>query len=78
MTYTTQIVYQGEWREDQKHGKGKEENLNNNETFDGEWKYGKLTGKGRMNYQTGDNYEGEFNGHIVRFFKTNFIERRLW
>lgn len=68
MTYTSRIVYQGEWRNDQKHGKGNEENLNNNETFDGDWKYGKLTGKGVMNYQTGDVYEGEFNGHIVSFF----------
>lgn len=77
MTYTSQIVYQGEWREDLKHGKGNEENLNNNETFEGEWKYGKLTGKGKMNYQTGDIYVGEFNGHIVIFFNLFFREKAM-
>ena len=81
LTYTSSIVYQGEWFNDLKHGKGKEENLKNGETFEGEWKYGKLTGKGKMVYQTGDIYEGEFNGQIVLFFifnNTDCLERGVW
>jgi len=46
MKYTNGRLYEGEWENDQRHGRGYERYPNGN-IYQGEFQYGKAHGKGR-------------------------------
>lgn len=48
--------YEGEWKDDQKHGKGKY--TCKEFSYDGEWVDGYMCGKGTYTYENGDKYVG--------------------
>ena len=50
-------MYEGEWKGDQKHGKGVFK-FPNGETYEGDFVDGWLTGSGTMEYQDGTKYIG--------------------
>ncbi|XP_029371077.1 MORN repeat-containing protein 3 isoform X2 [Echeneis naucrates] len=63
--------YNGEWRDNKKHGKGLQLWKKSGATYNGKWKNGKRdgygewseglrSGWGRMYYESGDTYEGEW------------------
>eukprot|EP00747_Dinoflagellata_sp_TGD_P055085 gnl/TRDRNA2_/TRDRNA2_149349_c1_seq2.p1 gnl/TRDRNA2_/TRDRNA2_149349_c1~~gnl/TRDRNA2_/TRDRNA2_149349_c1_seq2.p1 ORF type:complete len:239 (-),score=42.63 gnl/TRDRNA2_/TRDRNA2_149349_c1_seq2:28-744(-) len=54
--------YEGQWRSDQPHGKGRQ-TWSNGRVYEGEFAYGKFSGFGRMVWQTNGGpmiYEGEY------------------
>eukprot|EP01102_Stenamoeba_stenopodia_P014619 TRINITY_DN487_c0_g1_i3.p1 TRINITY_DN487_c0_g1~~TRINITY_DN487_c0_g1_i3.p1 ORF type:complete len:714 (+),score=189.35 TRINITY_DN487_c0_g1_i3:267-2408(+) len=50
--------YEGEWKSNMFHGKGRLENMNG--VYDGDWIEDIKQGKGRMAYVNGDEYDGEW------------------
>merc|ERR1712232_503307 len=57
--------YDGQWCQDYQHGKGLQ-NWSDGRVYDGEFAYGKLSGFGRMTWDTGSGlmrYEGEDQKH---------------
>ena len=64
------IIYEGEWKKGLKHGKGKI--IQGNMELEGEWKEGVIYGKCRINWKSGNIFEGELvdnklhgNGYMV-------------
>jgi hypothetical protein len=53
------LIYQGEWKDNNKHGKGTYYWANGGR-YEGEWKDDKMHGKGTNYYASGDRYEGEW------------------
>jgi hypothetical protein len=67
--------YEGEWKEDKRHGKGvvtyAGQNGTISEKYDGDWVDGKMHGFGKYYYNDGGVYEGEwFEGQV--FVKNPF------
>ena len=58
-TYPDGGVYEGNWEEGKRNGKGKHTYSNGN-TYDGDWKNDKRNGKGKSTYPSGAVYEGDF------------------
>ncbi len=61
-------MYDGEWREDKRHGRGKFLIGETGDEYVGEWKQGKADGYGVMTWVMGTKYEGLWkenrrNGH---------------
>lgn len=52
-------VYEGEWLNDKKHGKGTQV-WKDGSRYDGQWRNGKANGYGRLIHGDGDVYEGEW------------------
>ena len=52
-------VYEGEWKEGKKHGRGKETYATGN-VYDGEWLEGRKHGRGKQTLADGSLYDGEF------------------
>jgi hypothetical protein len=59
MTQASGWTYDGEWKEDKKHGRGVHTWPDGNK-YDGEFKDGKLHGRGVWTWADGDKYDGEF------------------
>ena len=60
--YTDKLIFEGEFLNGQKNGKGQEYDNNNNIIFDGEYINGERNGKGLEYYDNGKiKYEGEYN-----------------
>ena len=64
------IIYDGEWKKGLKHGKGKI--IQGNMEMEGEWKEGVIWGKCRINWKSGNLFDGELvdnklcgNGYMV-------------
>ena len=53
MTYANKDVYDGEWKNDRKEGRGTM-NYHNGDVYEGEFSKGKLHGKGTYTYASGD------------------------
>ena len=55
-------IYQGDWKDNKKHGKGKFISNNGTKTlvYEGEWEHGNIHGKGKMKYHNNSVYEGEW------------------
>ena len=53
MTYANKDVYDGEWKNDRKEGRGTM-NYHNGDVYEGEFSKGKLHGKGTYTYAAGD------------------------
>ena len=53
-------VYQGEWKDQMRHGKGRIE-YSSKDVFIGLWECNKRSdGEGTMHYDNGDSYQGQF------------------
>ena len=59
-------VYEGEWRDDKRHGHGKC-TFSTGDVYEGEWKDGKKHGRGKYTYSTGDVYEGEWKDNKILY-----------
>ncbi|MBQ4584799.1 MAG: hypothetical protein IJA82_01170 [Clostridia bacterium] len=59
------MVYEGEWKNDMRHGKGKIL-WENGDTYEGEWKNDEPCGKGKLTSPNGDVCEGYFENDIPR------------
>lgn len=57
--YPNGDYYNGGWKKDKPHGKGKMM-YNNGDIYEGEWAKGLMNGKGKMMYNNGAIYEGEW------------------
>jgi hypothetical protein len=62
-------IYDGEWQDDAKHGKGKHYWLESDSTwinYQGYWSEGKRHGKGKIKYWNGDEISGNYtNGKLL-------------
>ena len=62
MIYTDEAVYEGEWQNDNRQGKGRmiytDEGI-----FEGEWQNDEPQGRGKMIYADGSVYEGEWQNN---------------
>jgi len=58
MKYTNGESYDGSWRLDKPHGKGKY--ISHDYAYEGNYMFGRKQGKGIMKFKNGDIYEGEF------------------
>jgi len=66
VTYDNGVIYEGEFVNDNMHGKGKYTFINGN-IYEGEFVNNKMHGKGKYTYVNGSTEEGEFeNGEFVR------------
>lgn len=61
MTYANGDVYEGDWVNNFKNGKGKMTYVNG-DVYEGDWMHGQKSGKGKMTYKNGNVYEGEWIG----------------
>ena len=52
--------YEGNWKDDKQHGKGKETWNNGDETYEGDFIEGKKNGKGKFTWIDKSYYEGDF------------------
>ena len=83
--FPTVKKYDGQWFQDQQHGRGIYYFMNNNR-YDGMWYQDYQHGKGTMYYYNGDLYEGDWindkreaSGYLrleERFQIHRFVERR--
>ena len=53
-------IYEGEWKDGERHGKGTFTSANKKEKYIGEWKFNGRNGKGIQTYSDGSKYEGEW------------------
>jgi len=58
-TYPDGGVYEGNWEEGKRNGKGRC-TFSNGHTYDGDWKDDKRIGKGKYTWPNGEVYEGDF------------------
>ena len=58
--YPNGYTYEGDWKDGQKHGKGKYTDYADGDTYEGEWKDGTQHGQGKITYTDGGTYEGEW------------------
>ena len=66
MEYPNGFIYEGEWSNGKRHGKGKYIMYKDNvdlaaDVYDGDFVNGKAEGKGVTNYSNGDKYEGDYH-----------------
>jgi len=54
------VTYEGYWKADKKHGKGLEIHQNENVRYEGDFYDGFKEGKGKMVFENGDYYHGQF------------------
>uniref|UniRef100_A0A7S3MWI8 Uncharacterized protein n=1 Tax=Strombidium inclinatum TaxID=197538 RepID=A0A7S3MWI8_9SPIT len=67
-------MYEGEWINDVYHGHGKETWDYNSISYEGDFKEGQKTGKGKFDFE-GNSYEGDFiNGQFHGFGKYYFVD----
>ena len=59
MIYKNGDIYEGEWYEEKKHGKGKMRYADG-DIYYGNWDEDKKHGRGKMTYKNGDIYDGEW------------------
>ena len=71
MIYKDGNIYEGEWKYDNKIGKGKMI-YNNGDIYEGKWCNNKRSGKGKMIYENGD-YNNEHNIPPVFFIHTKCV-----
>jgi len=76
-------VYDGEWREDKRHGRGKFLIGETGDEYVGEWKHGKADGYGVMTWVLGTRYEGLWrenrrNGFGTFYYLDGIIYRGEW
>ena len=76
-------VYDGEWREDKRHGRGKFLIGETGDEYVGEWKHGKADGYGVMTWVLGTRYEGLWrenrrNGFGTFYYLDGVIYRGEW
>jgi hypothetical protein len=63
-TFThAEYTYEGEWVNDQRHGKGVL-SYTNGKVYEGEFRNGQKHGKGRVTYPNGDVYEGDWENGL--------------
>ena len=60
----TNDEYRGQFKNGFKHGKGKVLYSNGVSSYDGDWNYNKIEGKGISFDNQGNKYEGEFAGNL--------------
>ena len=79
--YSGKLIYEGEYLNKKRNGKGKEYYSNGQLKFEGKYINGKKNGKGKEYYRNGRlNFEGEYlnglkwNGKVYNPFKKNFSE----
>lgn len=58
----TNDIYEGEWTNDRKHGKGTYK-FGNGDVYTGDWNSDKMHGKGKFVTNDGKVCEGEFKNH---------------
>jgi hypothetical protein len=58
-TYADGNIYEGEWKDDKRNGRGKYTKVNGN-VYEGEWKDDKRSGRGKYTKANGKIYEGEW------------------
>ena len=63
MSYADGSVYVGEWKDDEKIGRGTI-SFANGVKYDGEWKDDERVGRGTMTYSTGMTYIGEWKDNV--------------
>lgn len=61
------IAYDGEWRDDQKHGKGVEKGVDG-AIYEGYFETNQKCGKGVMHWSTGEVYDGDFLNDTIHGF----------
>jgi len=66
MKYSDGSVYEGDWKDDKRHGTGKY--TSSLGTYEGEWSHDQRNGKGIMRYANGDVYEGSWSADRVRLY----------
>ena len=53
-------IYEGEWKDGERHGKGTFTSTNEKEKYIGKWKFDERNGKGVQTYSDGSRYEGQW------------------
>jgi len=56
--YLNGDMYDGEWKNDKKHGEGKYKFYNKGDRYEGQWREDRIDGKGTYYYANGDKYDG--------------------
>ncbi len=64
-------VYEGEWRDNLRHGKGKY-TWRNNHIYVGEFKEGKIEGYGIYTFDSGEKYEGSWKSNLREGYGTHY------
>ena len=60
MTFANGDVYQGHWKDGQRHGRGKLIEKASGDIYDGDWKMDEWYGKGRLTFSAGGYVEGSW------------------
>jgi uncharacterized membrane protein YhaH (DUF805 family) len=63
-------IYEGEWKDGERHGKGTFTSANKKEKYIGEWKFNGRNGKGIQTYSDGSKYEGQWENDKRHGFGT--------
>ena len=76
-------AYDGEWKNDKKHGRGTYTYLLTGEKYVGDWERGLKKGKGTFTFSYGDYYEGDFDhgvkhGYGIIYFKSGAVFNGTW
>ncbi|NQY73402.1 MAG: hypothetical protein HRT90_01420 [Candidatus Margulisbacteria bacterium] len=82
MIFPNGNVYQGDFKQGKRHGRGKF-SFNNGDVYDGKWRDGKSEGKGTLTYRDGGFYEGEWeagekHGEGRRMYKEGGVYEGGW
>lgn len=81
--YMNGNVYDGEWKKDKKHGKGKYDYFLTGESYEGDWYMGEKRGEGEFTFSYGQTYKGgwlknEKSGYGTITFQSGAIFEGLW
>ncbi|WMJ75543.1 hypothetical protein RCC89_20620 [Cytophagaceae bacterium ABcell3] len=60
--FETGSIYEGEWKNNQRHGKGFQK-FKNGEVYEGDWRNDKREGSGIYTFRNGDYYKGEWKAN---------------
>lgn len=58
--YSNGNFYDGQWKNDRKHGRGEYKYLLTKENYKGEWRNGQKDGRGIFTFSYNDYYDGQF------------------
>ena len=83
MVWTNGSLYEGYWKTDKQHGRGRLIYGNGLTHYIGEWKYGKKEGYGEEHYKDGTFYRGMWkkglrNGHAVVKLQNGKLMKGVW
>ena len=74
MTYTNGSVYEGEWKRNKKHGRGKLSHVKDSSVYIGDFRFGARHGNGKLTiqveYQKVEVYDGQWQDDVMHGFGT--------